>query len=191
MQATAESIGQQQSELARQGEVLLKVVEATDQVARLEETLNRNLQSLAGAKNFEETVVSLAAAIQLLSSRAGPFAVGRQPARSSCHVPRTWCRRHETPARNHRACDLALSVSRRAVVYDGSADRCARGAQSTIATCRRPRWRRRTGHRSPAPTTSCQAEEELATRVHLPGSSGTCASRATKLRSIWIMHGCG
>jgi biopolymer transport protein ExbB/TolQ len=69
--ATAEAIGQQQSELAKQGEVLLKVVEATDQVARLEETLNRNLHSLAGAKNFEETVVSLAAAIQLLSSRVG------------------------------------------------------------------------------------------------------------------------
>ena len=57
--------------MRKQGEVLLKVVEATDQVARLEETLNRNLHSLAGAKNFEETVVSLAAAIQLLSSRVG------------------------------------------------------------------------------------------------------------------------
>jgi len=67
----AASIGQQQSELARQGEVLLKVVEATDQVGRLEHALNRNLQALSGAKNFEETVVSLAAAIQLLAARLG------------------------------------------------------------------------------------------------------------------------
>jgi biopolymer transport protein ExbB/TolQ len=73
---TAAAIGQQQTELARQGEVLLKVVEATGEVARLEDTLNRNLRSLAGAKNFEETVVSLAAAIQLLSSRLGHLSAG-------------------------------------------------------------------------------------------------------------------
>ncbi len=56
--------------------MLLKVVEAGDQIARLEQTLNRNLQSLAGAKKFEETVVSLAAAIQLLSARLGQPADG-------------------------------------------------------------------------------------------------------------------
>ena len=55
----------------RQAEVLLKVVDATEQVTQLETTLNRNLQSLAGAGNFEETVVSLAAAIQLFSARLG------------------------------------------------------------------------------------------------------------------------
>jgi hypothetical protein len=77
LQHVAASITQQQSELVRQGEVLLKVVEANDQIARLEETLNRNLKSLAGAKNFEETVVSLAAAIQLLSARMGQPADGR------------------------------------------------------------------------------------------------------------------
>ncbi len=71
LQHVAASITQQQSELVRQGEVLLKVVEAGDQIGRLEDTLNRNLKSLAGAKNFEETVVSLAAAIQLLSARMG------------------------------------------------------------------------------------------------------------------------
>lgn len=77
LQQVAASMGQQQTELVRQGEVLLKVVEANDQIARLEQTLNRNLQSLAGAKNFEETVVSLAAAIQLLSARMGQPADGR------------------------------------------------------------------------------------------------------------------
>ena len=57
--------------------MLLKVIESNDQIARLEQTLNRNLQSLAGAKNFEETVMSLAAAIQLLSARMGHSAEGR------------------------------------------------------------------------------------------------------------------
>jgi hypothetical protein len=71
LKQASESMSRQQTELARQGEVLLKVVEATDQVGRLEQALNRNLQSLAGAKNFEETVVSLAAAIQLLAARLG------------------------------------------------------------------------------------------------------------------------
>ncbi len=71
LQQNASAIEQQQTELTRQAEVLLKVVDATEQVTRLENTLNRNLQSLAGARNFEETVVSLAAAIQLLSARLG------------------------------------------------------------------------------------------------------------------------
>jgi biopolymer transport protein ExbB/TolQ len=79
LQQVTASIGQQQAELVKQGEVLLKVVEANDQIARLEQTLNRNLQSLAGAKNFEETVVSLAAAIQLLSARLGQPADGGRP----------------------------------------------------------------------------------------------------------------
>jgi biopolymer transport protein ExbB/TolQ len=61
----------QQQQLARQADVLLKVVDATGQVQRLELALNHNLQTLAGAKHFEETVTSLAAAIQLLSVRMG------------------------------------------------------------------------------------------------------------------------
>jgi hypothetical protein len=75
-QQMAAAMSQQQAELVRQGEVLLKVIEANDQIARMEQSLNRNLQSLAGAKNFEETVVSLAAAIQLLSARLGQPADG-------------------------------------------------------------------------------------------------------------------
>jgi biopolymer transport protein ExbB/TolQ len=67
----SETMAGQQRELSHQGEVLLQVVQATGQVARLEDELNRNLHALAGAKNFEETVTSLAAAIQLLSSRLG------------------------------------------------------------------------------------------------------------------------
>jgi len=70
---------EQQSELVHQGEVLRQVVEATGQIKRLEMALNDNLQSLAGAHHFEETVMSLAAAIQLLSARLGaePTDLGR------------------------------------------------------------------------------------------------------------------
>ena len=68
---TADAAKEQQQELTRQGNVLLKVVEATGHVQRLEHELNQNLKALAGAKHFEETVTSLAAAIQLLSARLG------------------------------------------------------------------------------------------------------------------------
>jgi hypothetical protein len=66
---SARRLHAQQSELAKQGELLLKVVEATGEVTRLEHALNDNLRSLAGAKNFEATVMSLAAAIHLLTAR--------------------------------------------------------------------------------------------------------------------------
>ena len=39
------------------------------EVINLEKALNQNLRALAGAKNFEDTVMSLSAAIHLLSSR--------------------------------------------------------------------------------------------------------------------------
>jgi hypothetical protein len=60
-----------QKELVKQGDVLLKVVESTGHVQRLEETLNRNLSSLGRVHNFEETLINLSAAIQLLSARTG------------------------------------------------------------------------------------------------------------------------
>ena len=61
----------QQQEIARQGEIMTRVLEATGDVIKLETSLNRNLKSLAGAKNFEDTVMSLAAAIHLLNTRLG------------------------------------------------------------------------------------------------------------------------
>lgn len=61
----------QQQELVRQGEIMTAVVQATGEVITLEKSLNDNLQSLAGAKNFEETVMSLSAAIHLMSARLG------------------------------------------------------------------------------------------------------------------------
>jgi len=60
-----------QGTLVEKAEVLARAVDATGQVAKLEENLNRNLSALAGAKNFEQTVMSLAAAIHLLNARLG------------------------------------------------------------------------------------------------------------------------
>ncbi len=62
---------EQQQQLVRQGDILLQVVDATGQVKQLEETLNQNLSSLGRVHNFEETLLSLSAAIQLLSARVG------------------------------------------------------------------------------------------------------------------------
>ncbi len=64
-----EKLGSLQAAMARQGEVLGRAVEAAGEVTRLEEALNRNLAALSGATNFEQTVLSLAAAIQLLNAR--------------------------------------------------------------------------------------------------------------------------
>ncbi|MEM8865804.1 MAG: MotA/TolQ/ExbB proton channel family protein [Planctomycetota bacterium] len=60
-----------QEQLVKQGEVLLKVVESTGQVRALGDSLNQNLDALARSHNLEETLMSLSAAIQLLSARAG------------------------------------------------------------------------------------------------------------------------
>lgn len=60
-----------QNELVKQGEVLLKVVDSTGQVQRLEDSLNRNLDSLSRTHKLDETLMSLSAAIQLLSARTG------------------------------------------------------------------------------------------------------------------------
>lgn len=59
----------QQAELMKLGEIMLQVVQATGEVTELERSLNGNLQALAGAQNFEETVMSLSAAIHLLNTR--------------------------------------------------------------------------------------------------------------------------
>ena len=63
------AMGSLQEAMGRQAEVLGRAVEATGKVAGLEETLNRNLATLAGAQHFEQTVTSLAAAIHLLNGR--------------------------------------------------------------------------------------------------------------------------
>lgn len=56
-------------ELAQRAAVLQRAVEAAAEVGRLEDALNHNLAALAGAKHFEQTVLSLAAAVNMLSAR--------------------------------------------------------------------------------------------------------------------------
>jgi biopolymer transport protein ExbB/TolQ len=71
LQQQTEIISAQQAELRKQNEVMAKVVEATGEISHLETALNGNLAALAGSKNFEDTVMSLSATIQLLTSRLG------------------------------------------------------------------------------------------------------------------------
>jgi hypothetical protein len=72
----SEKVKGQQAELVRQGDILLRVVEASGHVTKLETALNSNLSALAGAQHFEETVLNLAAAIHLLNARLGQVSAG-------------------------------------------------------------------------------------------------------------------
>lgn len=65
------SSGALQDGMVRQADTLNRAIEAAGNIATLETQLNRNLAALAGAKNFEQTVMSLAAAIHLLNARLG------------------------------------------------------------------------------------------------------------------------
>lgn len=71
MQQQASILAAQHETITRQGDVMLRVLDATGEVTNLETALNQNLAALAGSKNFEDTVVSLSAAIQLLTARLG------------------------------------------------------------------------------------------------------------------------
>ena len=50
---------------------ITRQVQTKAQVKRLEETLNANLNALAGSRKFEKTVTGLSAALQLLGARLG------------------------------------------------------------------------------------------------------------------------
>lgn len=61
----------QQAEMVKQADMMAQVVKATGDVVGLEKALNDNLRELSGAGNFEDTVISLSAAIHLLNARLG------------------------------------------------------------------------------------------------------------------------
>lgn len=67
-----------QAEMIRQTETLSQVVRATGEIVQLEQALNGNLEALAGSQHFEQTVLSLSAAIQLLNARLGQTSGDRQ-----------------------------------------------------------------------------------------------------------------
>lgn len=76
------SLAQISHELANLLEALARVQDDDKQLRRLQETLNQNLTTLAGAGTFEQAVHSLTAAIHLLTARAaGPGNAGRLGAR--------------------------------------------------------------------------------------------------------------
>ncbi|MEN6450314.1 MAG: MotA/TolQ/ExbB proton channel family protein [Thermoguttaceae bacterium] len=77
------------AKLAGGAEVLERAVEAAGQVAKLEDALNRNLAALAGAKHFEQTVLSLAAAVNMLSARLAESptsSIHLEPTRRAAHA---------------------------------------------------------------------------------------------------------
>jgi biopolymer transport protein ExbB/TolQ len=61
----------QQQEMVKQGELMTQAIRAAGDVVQLEKALNENLSALAGSRNFEDTVMSLSAAIHLLTTRLG------------------------------------------------------------------------------------------------------------------------
>ncbi len=66
---SARLMQEQQVEISRQSQVMSNAITATADVIKLEDVLNHNLNALAGSKNFEDTVMSLSAAIHLLNSK--------------------------------------------------------------------------------------------------------------------------
>ncbi len=61
----------QQEQLVRLGDVLLRVVEGTSQIRQLEDALQGNLQVLATTNDFQKTISSLSAIMQLLGAHLG------------------------------------------------------------------------------------------------------------------------
>ena len=64
-----QGLAEVQNSLVQQAETMGRVLQATGGIEQLQDVLNRNLAALAGAKNFEQTVLGLAAAIHLLNGR--------------------------------------------------------------------------------------------------------------------------
>jgi len=67
--------------VAGQTALLAGVVEATRDLATLERSLDSNLAAVVGAGRFEETLVTLSAAVQLLAARAGDVAASHRAER--------------------------------------------------------------------------------------------------------------
>jgi hypothetical protein len=70
-----------QQAVSRQAEVLERTMLAVGEISRLEDALNRNLSALAGAKHFEQTVASMAAAINLLNAKLAELPSPTTPVR--------------------------------------------------------------------------------------------------------------
>jgi biopolymer transport protein ExbB/TolQ len=76
----------QQQEMVKQGEVMGQAMRAVGDVVQLERALNDNLSALAGAKNFEDTVMSLSAAIHLLTTKLSKLPEHGEPRSAQLRV---------------------------------------------------------------------------------------------------------
>ena len=65
----AKVMREQQAELARQGDFLLKTVESAKDVRTLQHALNKNLESLTYSQHFSDTLTNLTGAVNMLASR--------------------------------------------------------------------------------------------------------------------------
>jgi len=70
LQSATETGTSQIQELQSQGEVLLRIVSEETELARLQQTLADNLDSVRAVETFEETLHSLTAAVHLLTAKA-------------------------------------------------------------------------------------------------------------------------
>jgi biopolymer transport protein ExbB/TolQ len=70
-----------QQAVSRQAEVLERTMLAVGEISRLEDALNRNLSALYGAKHFEQTMTSMAAAINLLNAKLAELPSPTTPVR--------------------------------------------------------------------------------------------------------------
>ena len=59
----------QQRAISQQGEVMTRAIQSAGEIASLERSLNDNMLALDGAKNLEETLTNLSAAVRVLNSR--------------------------------------------------------------------------------------------------------------------------
>ncbi len=71
LESTTQQMLDVQRQLREQSDLARQVLQATGEVTSLEMALNHNLHKLAEAGQFEETLVSLSAAIHLLAARLG------------------------------------------------------------------------------------------------------------------------
>lgn len=74
LKESTDAASEQLAELRRQGEVLCKVVEQEEHLARLQSRLTENLEAVRAAETFDETLHSLSAAVHLLAARTKPKA---------------------------------------------------------------------------------------------------------------------
>ena len=109
LQEHADRMERQQRALSQQGEVMTRAIQSAGEIASLERSLNENMAALDGAKNLEETLMNLSAAVHMLNSRLNSLdspqdGAERQPERSERErSERAPARRRSRFSRSERA----------------------------------------------------------------------------------------